>query len=68
MTVREYAKAVGFEVVGRLRRLPDVYYGMDNRHHYPLWIDEAGNEYCGNYHPHHPNDGYCIITADGGVI
>lgn len=68
MTVREYAKAVGFEVVGRLRRLPDVYYGMDNRHHYPLWIDEAGNEYCGSYRPHHPNEGYCIITADGGVI
>ena len=68
MTVREYAKAVGFEVVGRLRRLPDVYYGMDDKHHYPLWIGEAGNEYCGSYHPNHPNDGYCIITADGGVI
>lgn len=68
MTIREYAKAVGFEVVGRLRRLPDVYYGMDDKHHYPLWIDDAGNEYCGSYHPNHPNDGYCIITADGGVI
>lgn len=65
MTIREFAKAKGFEVVGRLRRLPDVYYGMDNRQHYPLWFDEAGNEYCGSYHP---NDGYCIITADGGVI
>lgn len=65
MTIREFAKAKGFEIVGRLRRLPDVYYGMDNKHHYPLWIDEAGNEYCGG---HHPNDGYCIIAADGGVI
>lgn len=68
MTIREFAKAKGFEVVGRLRRLPDVYYGMDNKQHYPLWIDEAGNEYCGSYHPYRPNDGYCIITADGGVI
>ena len=65
MTVREYAKAVGFEVVGRLRRLPDAYCGMDDKRHYPLWIDEAGNEYCGGYRP---NEGYCIITADGGVI
>ena len=56
MTVREY---------GKLKRLPDVYYGMDDSHHYPLWIDEAGNEYRGSY----SRDGcYCIITADGGVI
>ena len=44
MTVREYAKSVGFEIAGKLKRLPDVYYGMDDSHHYPLWIDEAGNE------------------------
>lgn len=65
MTVREYAKSVGFEIAGKLKRLPDVYYGMDNSHHYPLWIDEAGNEYCGSYSR---DGGYCIITADGGVI
>jgi hypothetical protein len=65
MTVREYSKLKGFEVVGKLKRLPDVYYGVDNKSHYPLWIDEAGNEYCGDY----SKDGcYCIITADGGVI
>lgn len=65
MTVREYAKSVGFEVVGKLKRLPDVHYGMDDKHRYPLWIDEAGNEYCGS---HGKCDCYCIITADGGVI
>lgn len=65
MTVREYAKSVGFEIAGKLKRLPDVYYGMDDSHHYPLWVDEAGNEYRGSY----SRDGcYCIITADGGVI
>lgn len=65
MTVREYAKLMRFEVVGKLKRLPDVYYGVENKSHYPLWIDEAGNEYCGSYNK---DDCYCIITADGGVI
>ena len=39
-TLREYAKSKGFEVVGKLRRLPDVHYGMGDRK-YPVWIDEA---------------------------
>lgn len=65
MTVREYAKLKGFEIVGKLTRLPDIYYGLDNKHHYPIWIDEAGNEFCGSYSK---DGGYCIITADGGVI
>ena len=65
MTVREYAKSVGFEVAGKLKRLPDEYYGLDDKHHYPVWIDEAGNVYCGSYSK---KDGCCIITADGGVI
>ena len=63
-TLREYAKSKGFEVVGKLRRLPDVHYGMGDRK-YPVWIDEAGNEYCGSY----STDGcFCIITADRRVI
>ena len=65
MTIREYAKNIGFEVVGKLKRLPDVHYGMGNSNNYPLWIDEAGNEYCGSYSK---DDSCCIITADGGVI
>lgn len=65
MNVREYAKSVGFTVVGKLRRMPDVHYGMDDNRKYPVWIDEAGNEYCGSY----SKDGcFCIITSDGSVI
>ena len=64
MKMREYALSKGFEIVGKLKRLPDAHYGVNNRK-YPVWIDEAGNEYCGSY----SKDGcYCIITADGGVI
>ena len=65
MTVREMAKALNFEVVGRLRRIKDVYYGMDNRHHDPCYIDEAGNEYWMSSDGVTPG---CIVTADGGVI
>lgn len=65
MTIREYAKSIGFDVVGKLKRLPDVTEGLDNENTYPLWIDEAGNEYCGSYEE---PGAYCIITADGGVI
>ena len=65
MTIREYAKNIGFEVVGKLKRLPDVHYGMGNSKKKKKRIDEAGNEYCGSYSK---DDGYCIITADGGVI
>ena len=64
ISVRELAKILGFEIVGKLTRLPDGTYGIGG--HYPIYIDEAGNEYlpglvgdvsCG-----------CIIKADGGVI
>lgn len=61
--IREYALSKGFEIVGKLKRLPDARYGVGNRK-YPVWIDEAGNEYCGSY----SNGCYCIITADGRVI
>lgn len=66
MSIRDYAKSVGFEVVGKLKRLPDAHYGIDNEHTYPLWIDEAGNQYCGSYAK--KGGLYCIITADGAVI
>ena len=65
MTIREQAKrSFGFDVVGKLTRMPDVYYGMEN-HHYRLYTDEAGNEY------HTDSKGKvlgCIVTADGGVM
>lgn len=64
MNIRKEAESWGHPVVGKLKRMPDVYYGMGSAH-YPLWMDEAGNEYCLS------DDGKklgCIITADGGVI
>lgn len=64
MTVREYAKMVGFEVVGKLHRMPDRPYGIGNGS-YPWYMDDAGNEYlmCDN----EVSPG-CIVTADGKVI
>lgn len=61
MSIREYAKSRGFEVVGNLKRLKDASdeYGKS----YRIWIDEAGNEYWGN-----SKKDMCIVTADGGVI
>ena len=64
MTVRELAKSRGFEIVGKLHRRPDIVYGMDNRH-YPLYIDDAGNEY---WMSDDGVTGGCIVTRDGGVL
>lgn len=62
---RAYADSVGFPVSGKLRRMPNKHYGMDDKHSYPWYIDEAGNEYLLE------DDGSactCIVTADGGII
>ena len=64
MKIREFAKAHNHEVVGKLKRVKDVHYGVQNSS-YPLWIDEARNEYCMS------KDGKaceCIVTFDGGII
>ena len=62
MTIREYAKIVGFEIVGKLTRFPKgETYGIDYRKQ-RAYIDEAGNEY------YTDKDGCCIVTADGGII
>ena len=62
MTIREYAKIVGFEIVGKLTRFPKgETYGIDNRKQ-RAYIDEAGNEYYSD------KDCFCIVTADGGII
>ncbi len=45
--------------------MPNKHYGMDDKHSYPWYIDEAGNEYLLE------DDGSactCIVTADGGII
>ena len=58
MTIREFAKSVGFEVIGKLKRHPDLeVYGLR------AYLDEAENEYYIN-----KNGRVTIITADGGVI
>ena len=44
--IRELADVLDFEVVGKLKRLPDRHYGLYG--HYPCYVDEAGNEYCPN--------------------
>ena len=62
MTIREFAKARGFEIVGKLSRFPKgETYGIDNRKQ-RAYIDEAGNEYYIDKH------NACIVTADGKVI
>jgi hypothetical protein len=71
MTIREYAKICGHQIVGRLTRRPEWEYEYDDswmaggkKHsgckHY---ADDGGNEYIIG------KDGtICIVTEDGGVI
>ena len=63
MKIREFAKAHNHEVVGKLRRVKDVQYGFGG--HYPLYMDEANNEYCMT---DNGKDCACIVLADGGII
>lgn len=58
--IREYAKNVGFNVVGNLKRMPNT--NLATGESVPWWIDEANNEYIID------NGRICIITADGGII
>ena len=61
---RELAAMLGFPVVGKLKRLPDVRYGMGNARD-PLWVDEAGNEYnCGLRGDVCPG---CIVDSTGRI-
>lgn len=65
MKIREYAKLVGFEIVGKLSRFPKgETYGIDYRKQ-RAYIDEAGNEY---YTDSGDACGCCIVTADGRII
>lgn len=56
MTIRQYAKEVGFEIVGKLTLIKN----SDNR--YRIYMDEAGNEFVVD------KRGIGIVTADGAVI
>lgn len=63
-TIREYAKANGFEIVGKLtrkvekREVFNYYNGEMEIKSVVFWEDDAGNTYTKN----------CICTADGVVI
>ena len=66
--IREFAKSVGHEVVGKIVRRPDLEYDTDwydgskKWSGYRSYVDEAGNEYIIG------KTGVCIVTVDGGVI
>ena len=68
MTAREYAKAVGFKIVGKLTKKVITHERYDIKKDefveakLSFYIDEAGNEF------HKESGGWCIITADGGCI
>lgn len=68
MTAREYAKAVGVEIVGKLKKKSvtrdkyDVLKGDFVEEKIVFYIDEAGNEFIKG------ENSWCIITADGACI
>jgi len=61
-TIRKYAAEVGHEVVGKLTRFPKGEADVSGTSKQRAYIDEAGNEY------YMSKAGFCIVTADGGVI
>lgn len=68
MTARQYAKACEFEVVGKLSKKVVIRREYDEvkckyvEEKIVFYLDEAGNEYVPG------KNGWCIITADGGVV
>lgn len=60
MSVRKFAKSVGFEVVGNLKYMG---YESDDSGGFKWWLDEGGNEYYKN-----DNGSYCIVDSEGGVL
>lgn len=68
MTAREYAKAVGVEIVGKLKKksVTSERYDINKcdfvEEKIVFYIDEVGNEF------HKGKNAWCIITADGACI
>lgn len=68
MTAREYAKKVGVEVVGNLKKTVVTHEKYDIKkdalieEKIAFYVDEVGNEF------HKEKNGWVIITTDGGVI
>ena len=55
MDIRKYAKSIGFDIIGKLKRLAD----SDG---YRIYIDDGGNEYQVS-----KKGAIVIIDADGAV-
>ena len=68
MTIREYAKKVGFNIVGKLIRHPEKEYetnwttGEKYNTNTRFYLDEAGNEYYIN------KRNVCIVTINNEII
>lgn len=68
MTAREYAKMVGFEIIGKLAKKVIAHEKYDIKKDsfveakIVFYLDEAGNEF------HKEKGEWCIITADGACI
>ena len=68
MTIREYAKSVGHEIIGKLTRNPKHEYTIDfttgEKAHsgFKHYSDEANNEYIVG------KKSICIVTIDGAII
>ena len=58
MSIRQQAKNLGFEIIGKLVRRSEYEYTWRER----FYVDEAGNEYILR------RGILTIITAEGGVI
>lgn len=58
MTIREFAKSVNHEIIGKLTRRPEWEASKTER----AYIDEGKNEY------YIKEGNVVIVTADGGVI
>lgn len=58
MTIRQFAKSKNFNIVGKLTRKAEWEQDKNER----WYMDEAGNEYCKS------ENGFVIVTADGGII
>lgn len=69
MTIRQFAKSVGFEVVGNLKKASYTKLEQNKngsrlkQKRYIYYVDYAGNEYHGN-----KETGYYIVTPEGTII
>ena len=62
MTIRQYAKRVGFKIVGKLR--PTYPLGKPNRKREIYWRDDAGTE----YYRSPDGESCCIVPYDSAAV